>query len=201
MEEVTIPNEIYTVGHSNHTTETFLNLLRSNGITAIADVRSAPHTRVNPDFCRPALDEVMNLAGIVYVFMGSELGARSAERYCYVNGRVSYDRLSMQAEFRDGLKRIERGSTKFRMALLCAEKEPLQCHRCILVARHLVSRGLSVSHILADGSIERHHDTIARLKQSLGLTINGDMFNSDEDLTNLAYTRQEEEIAYIAPGE
>lgn len=191
--------EIFTVGHSNHQTDTFLNLLRRNDITAVADVRSVPRTRVNPDFCRPALDEVLNLAGIVYVFLGSELGARSANRHCYENKKVSYDRLAEQPEFREGLDRIERGAAKYRMALLCAEKEPLDCHRCILVSRHLVARGLHISHILADGSVEPHEATVKRLKGVLGMAANGDMFNSDADLTALAYKRQGEKIAYCDP--
>lgn len=189
-------NRIFTIGHSNHPTEKFLDLLRLNGITAVADVRSSPRTRVNPDFSQPHIEKVLSEAEIDYVFLGDELGARSADESCYERGKVKYDRLAKQMMFQDGLDRIETGAEKYRIALLCAEKEPLDCHRCILVSRHLVGRNLEVSHILADGSTETHQEAIVRLRHSLDLMIQRDMFKTDDELTNIAYSLQEEKIAY-----
>jgi len=194
-------NEIFTVGHSNYTTQQFLSLLGDNKIGAIADVRSSPRTRVNPDFSSPFLEKVLADVGIGYVFLGEELGARSQDESCYEDGKVRYDRLARQSMFQEGLDRIEIGAEKFRIALLCAEKEPLDCHRCILVARHLVERNLRVNHILADGSTETHTQTILRLKDSLGLLSQRDMFMSDQELTALAYQMQERKIAYELPEE
>ncbi len=194
-------NEIFTIGHSNYPTEKFLDLLRLNGITAVADVRSSPRTRVNPDFSQPFIEQVFSKLGIHYAFLGEELGARSSDESCYEKGRVCYDRLAKQTMFQDGLDRIEMGAEKYRIALLCAEKEPLDCHRCILIARHLVNRNLDVSHILADGSTETHSETIVRLKHSLDLMIQRDMFRTDDELTNMAYSLQEEKIAYAIPEE
>lgn len=194
-------NQIFTIGHSNHPTEKFLDLLRMNGITAVADVRSSPRTRVNPDFSQPHIETVLSGAGINYVFLGDELGARSSDERCYEKGRVRYDRLAKQTMFQEGLDRIEIGAEKYRIALLCAEKEPLECHRCILVSRHLTRRNLEVSHILADGSTETHQETIVRLRNSLGLMIQRDMFMTDDELTNMAYSLQEEKIAYAIPEE
>ncbi len=192
-------NQIFTVGHSNYPTAKFIDLLRQNGITAVADVRSSPRTRVNPDFCQPLFEQVLSGEGIHYVFLGDELGARSSDESCYEKGRVRYDRLAKQSMFQDGLDRIEMGAEKYRIALLCAEKEPLECHRCILVSRHLVNRNLEVSHILADGTAETHQETIARLKHSLDLMIQRDMFMSDDEITNMAYSLQEQKIAYAIP--
>ena len=192
-------NQIFTIGHSNHSTEKFLNLLHLNGITAIADVRSSPRTRVNQDFSQPFIERVLREARIHYIFLGEELGARSSDESCYEKGRVVYDRLSKQSIFQDALDRIEMDSEKFRIALLCAEKEPLDCHRCILVSRHLTTRNLPVNHILADGSTETHQETIARLRHSLDLMNQRDMFNTDDDLTNMAYSLQEDKIAYEIP--
>jgi uncharacterized protein (DUF488 family) len=196
-----LENRIFTIGHSNYATDYFLELLRRNGISAVADVRSRPHTRVNPDFSQPNIEKVLAEAHISYVFLGEELGARSQDESCYLNGKVRYERLAKQTMFQDGLDRIEMGAEKYRIALLCAEKEPLQCHRCILVSRHLVSRNLRVSHILADGSAEEHQHTISRLKQSLGLMTQRDMFKTDEELTDMAYEMQEARIAYEIPEE
>lgn len=192
-------NQLFTIGHSNHTTEKFLALLRLNGITAIADVRSSPRTRVNPDFSQPFIEKVLTDAGIRYIFLGEELGARSSDESCYEKGRVRYDRLARQTLFQNGLDRVEMDSEHDTLALMCAEKDPLQCHRCILVSRHLVDRNLEVNHILADGSTETHQESILRLKHSLGLATQRDLFHSDDDLTNLAYAQQEEKIAYALP--
>jgi len=196
-----LTNQIFTIGHSNHTTEKFLDLLRLHGITAVADVRSSPRTRVNPDFSQPFIDRVLSEAGIRYIFLGEELGARSSDETCYEKGRVCYDRLARQTLFQNGLDRIEMDSEKYSLALLCAEKEPLQCHRCILVSRNLVDRKLRVSHILADGMTETHQETILRLKQSLNLAAQRDMFQTDDEITDMAYSLQEEKIAYVLPDD
>jgi uncharacterized protein (DUF488 family) len=181
-------NQIFTIGHSNHTTEKFLGLLHQHGITAVADVRSSPRTRVNPDFSQPFIERVLSEAGMRYLFLGEELGARSSDESCYEKGIVRYDRLAKQSLFQIDV-----------LALLCAEKDPLQCHRCILVSRYLVDRNLGVSHILADGKIETHQETILRLKHSLNLVTQRDMFKTDDQITNLAYALQEEKIAYALP--
>jgi uncharacterized protein (DUF488 family) len=194
-----LTNQIFTIGHSNHTTEKFLALLRLHGITAVADVRSSPRTRVNPDFSQPFIERVLSEAGIRYLFLGDELGARSSNEACYEKGRVRYDRLAKQTLFQHSLDRVEIDSEKDVLALMCAEKDPLQCHRCILVSRHLADRKLDVTHILADGKTETHQETILRLKQSLGLATQRDLFHSDDDLTNVAYAQQEEKIAYALP--
>jgi len=173
--------------------------LRNNGVTAVADVRSSPRTRVNQDFSQPFIEKVLSEASIRYLFLGEELGARSSDESRYENGKVVYDRLARQTLFQDGLDRIEMSAEKYTVAIMCAEKDPLQCHRCILVARHLVTRNLDVSHILADGSTETHQETIQRLKHSLNLVVQRDMFKTDEELTQLAYSLQEEKIAYALP--
>jgi len=173
--------------------------LRNNGITAVADVRSSPRTRVNQDFSQPYVERVLSEAGIHYLFLGEELGARSSDESCYENGRVVYDRLAKQTMFQDGLDRVEMSAEKYIVAVMCAEKDPLQCHRCILVARHLLARNLDVSHILADGSTETHQETVLRLKHSLNLVVQRDMFKTDDELTQLAYSLQEEKIAYAIP--
>jgi uncharacterized protein (DUF488 family) len=145
---------VFTIGHSTHPIETFLELLRAHAVTAVADVRSAPFSRFNPQFNEDALAHSLKTADIAYVFLGRELGARSDDPACYEQGRVHYGRLAKTALFQAGLGRVLHGSEKQRIALLCAEKEPLDCHRTILVARALTERGVAVEHILADGRLE-----------------------------------------------
>ncbi len=187
---------VLTIGHSTHTIEVFAGLLRKHGVTALADVRSAPFSRFNPQFNRDALECTLKAQGIKYVFLGLELGARSDDPACYENGRVQYARLAQKDAFRTGLDRVLEGAAKYRLALMCAEKEPLECHRTLLVARALVARGAVVEHILADGSIESHESALTRLLDLVGLP-QQDLFRDRQQLFEEGMARQEARIAFV----
>ena len=186
---------VFTVGHSTHPQSRLIELLREHGITALCDVRSKPYSRMNPQFNRAELESALRECGIAYVFLGRELGARSEDPSCYQNGKVQYDRLANTELFQDGLRRVREGMKKYRVALMCAEKEPLECHRTILVARYLAALGLNVEHIHADGHVEPHADTVERLKAIHNLA-HEDLFRSSEELLDEAYRRQEKILAY-----
>lgn len=149
---------IYTVGHSNHGINDFLALLLQHGITALADVRSRPWSRHVPHFSQEALKAAVTGAGMAYVFLGKELGARPDDPDCYVGGKVSYARLAQRPVFADGIRRLLDGRERFRIALMCAEKDPADCHRAHLVAPALVQAGVAVLHIHADGHLESHEN-------------------------------------------
>jgi uncharacterized protein (DUF488 family) len=191
---------IYTVGHSNHPIERFLGLLQPHGITAVADVRSTPYSRFNPQFRREKLQAALGSVGIQYVFLGQELGARSQDPACYDSeGRVSYAKLARTELFRKGIARLRTGMADHRISLLCAEREPLECHRTILVARELVREGVPVTHILGDGSLESHEHALQRLAASLKLTAT-DLFSDSAELIEQAYELQAARIAYVKKG-
>jgi uncharacterized protein (DUF488 family) len=188
---------IHTIGHSNHPIERFLALLQPQGITAVADVRSTPYSRFNPQFRREKLQAALAGIGIQYVFLGAELGARSQDPACYDSeGWVSYARLAGTDLFRKGIERLKTGMTEHRISLMCAEREPLECHRTILVARELVREGVAVTHILGDGSLEPHEHAMQRLATSLKLTAD-DLFGDSSDLIEQAYDLQAARIAYV----
>jgi uncharacterized protein (DUF488 family) len=161
---------VFTIGHSNHPIGRFLELLRGAAITAIGDVRSVPYSRRWPQFSRPALERALDAAGVAYVFLGAELGGKRDDPAVMREGRVDFDRVAATEGFRAGLDRVEAGAIRYRIALLCAEREPLDCHRFLLVSRHLHARGVPLRHILADGSLEAHDDTERRLLQAVGLS-------------------------------
>ena len=187
---------VFTVGHSTHALEDFVSLLKQHGVDAIADVRSVPYSRWQPQFNRGDLAEALKNRGIAYVFLGKELGARSDDPQCYENGRVQYRSLVETPLFQSGIKRVRDGSRHRRIALMCAEKDPLDCHRTILVARELVASGLNVTHILEDGSLEPHDETLKRLSEQLRLPAQ-DLFLTPEELKDRAYAAQEQRIAYV----
>jgi uncharacterized protein (DUF488 family) len=186
---------VFSIGHSTQPLERFIALLKQHDITAIADVRSKPYSRMNPQFNREALKKALSENGVAYVFLGLELGARSQDRSCYLNGKVQFGRLAQTELFANGLRRVREGAKKFRIALMCAEKEPLECHRTILVSRHLDGTGTDVLHIHGDGRIESHKEAMSRLLRLLHLP-DGDMFRSTDDIVSEAYRLQEERIAY-----
>jgi uncharacterized protein (DUF488 family) len=186
---------VYTIGHSTHPIERFIELLKSQNITALGDVRSRPHSRMNPQFNLEPLKQSLRDANIKYVFLGKELGARSDDKSCYRNGQVQYDLLAQTELFQRGIERVKEGARTFRLALMCAEKEPLECHRTILVSRRLCEEGVPIRHILGDGQIEEHEHAIKRLIAMLRIPEN-DMFLPNDAVVSEAYKRQGNEIAY-----
>ncbi|WP_315796034.1 DUF488 domain-containing protein [Bradyrhizobium sp. SZCCHNRI3043] len=186
---------VFTIGHSTQPVDRFIDLLQRHGITAIADVRSKPYSRMNPQFNRENLKKRLREANIKYVFLGRELGARSEDQSCYCNGQVQYDLLAKTDLFKAGIERVREGSTDYRIALMCAEKEPLDCHRTILVSRELAENGMQVVHILYSGQLEKHEEAIGRLIRMMRIP-NADMFRDRSAVINDAYEKRGKEIAY-----
>jgi uncharacterized protein (DUF488 family) len=190
--------ELFTIGHSNHKVFDFQRLLLSHGVNALVDVRSHPISRIHPQFNRRVLAADLKKAKIVYVFLGRELGARRAETACYVDGRADYKRIAELPIFQEGLQRIREGVRKYRVALMCAERDPLDCHRSILVCRHLRDEGIAIQHIREDGSLEPHTALEDRLLDRL--EIEPDLFDGHEDSAQLverAYDVWGRKIAYL----
>jgi len=187
--------EIYTIGHSTHPIDEFIGLLKKHGITAVADVRSDPYSRYNPQFNRENLQPELKRNSIAYVFLGKELGPRSDDPGCCEDGKVSYRGLARTALFQEGLNRVRQGMASYRIALMCSEKDPVSCHRTILVCRHLRSDGIQLRHILEDGAIEENDALIKRLMELLRLP-EKDMFTTTEEMVERAYDIQSEKIAF-----
>ena len=153
----------FTIGHSNHTIDDFIALLKQHGVTVLADVRSRPYSRYCQHFRKAPLEGAIKKAGLGYVFLGKELGPRSTDPDCYIDGAVSYERLAQTPIFHQGLERLAKGAINHSIALMCAEQDPITCHRAILVSRPLHNEGHTVNHILRDGSLESHPDLEKRL--------------------------------------
>ncbi|MEW6414569.1 MAG: DUF488 domain-containing protein [Pseudomonadota bacterium] len=186
---------VYTIGHSNHSIESFISLLQRHEVTAIGDVRSHPYSRFAQQYSQEPLKAALAAVGIAYVFLGKELGARSKNTACYKQGRVQYDLLAKEPLFLEGIERVKHGMKRYRIALMCAEKDPIECHRALLVARKLFEAGMSVNHILADGFLETHENMESRLLTVCKLP-EGDMFKSRHEFVADAYLIQGERVAY-----
>ena len=188
---------LFTVGCSNHSMEAFLDLLRRHDIQAVADVRSVPFSRFTPQFNAPALKPALTEAGIFYIPMGNEFGARRSEADAYQNGRVDFEKVRCLPMFKQGFVRIQAGLERgLRIALMCTEKDPMDCHRFILVARNIERElGVPIKHIKLDGSLEDTFSVENRMLQKTGLQ--QDMFNPErQPLVELAYSMIGSQIAY-----
>jgi uncharacterized protein (DUF488 family) len=167
---------VYSVGHSNHTFDHFLSLLTQHEMEVVADVRTSPFSRYSPQFNRAQLSAALHARGIGYVFLGAELGGRPDGREFYDwEGHVRYDHLARSPLFLDGLQRLLRGAANHRVAMLCSEGDPAQCHRHLLIGRVLDAREVQVVHINADGTLCKYLDVTrqAPVQQTL--------FSGEED--------------------
>src|ERR1700681_915823 len=160
---------IKTIGHSNHPLERFIDLLKAGGVTLLVDVRSMPYSRRFPQFGKERLARSLAEAGIVYLHEGAALGGKP-------EGGANYDALAERPAFKDALGRLIERAQGTTLCLMCAEKEPLDCHRTVLVSRRLAERGVAVGHLLADGGMRPHRDVEEAL-----LVKNGgpDLFEAD----------------------
>ena len=181
---------IFTIGHSTHAIESFIGLLERHGVGKVADVRSTPYSRFNPQFNRESLARGLVSYGIEYVYLGRELGGRPDDPACYENGRIRYDRVAATPVFQRGLERLVHDAADHGVAILCAEKEPLECHRTLLVAQALEAHGTAVRHIRADGTLETHAAAMDRLLVMHGDLPQGELFGQHGDRIQRAIARQ-----------
>jgi uncharacterized protein (DUF488 family) len=183
--------DLLTIGHSNLAADRFMALLASAGVTAVADVRSVPFSRWCPWFSGKALAQRLAGEGIAYLALGDSLGGRPRDPKLYRNGVADYEAMAARPEFVAGVKRVVDEIARHRVCLLCAEREPLDCHRCLLVGRALAERGLTLGHVRADGTIEPHAATEDRL-----LTLAGDdLFRDRAERLAHAYRRRAQAVA------
>ena len=146
--------KVFTIGHSNHPIEEFLELLRLYSVETVADVRSRPASRYYPHFRQQALKNALGQSDIKYVFFGDELGGKPASNEMYDHqGHVIYERLAATSAFRSGIQRVGKLLITTRLALMCTEADPAECHRHPLIATYLVERDIQVQHILRDGTV------------------------------------------------
>jgi hypothetical protein len=191
--------DLFSIGHSNIPAERFVAMLHSAGVNAIADVRSTPASRRFPWFSSKNLARSLESDGILYMPFGDTLGGRPRDLVLYRDGVADYERMARQPEFRAGLDRLLTVATQYRVCLMCAEREPLDCHRCLLVSRALVERGRTVGHILHDGIIEPNMATEQRLLAGSGSE--ADLFTTGQsERLAAAYRLRCRAVAYRAAG-
>ncbi|MCI1141442.1 DUF488 domain-containing protein [Sphingomonas sp. WKB10] len=187
--------EVLTIGHSTLPYERFLSLLRQASVTAIADVRTAPFSRHFPHFNRDVLRDQLRQDDVAYVFLGEELGGRPKGKRFFCDGVADYEQMAKAEPFTRGLDRVVDGAKKYRIAMMCSEHDPMDCHRCLLVGRALHERGVSVRHILSGGQIVNHRQIEDKLMDMSGKS-DIDLFEPPAKRLAAAYRDRAMKVAF-----
>lgn len=186
--------EVLTVGHSVHSYVRFAALLRQGGVSAVADVRSVPYSRHQAHFNREELRDSLKADGISYVFLGNELGGRP-DKALLTEGVADYEKMAATETFKDGIMRVIQGANKHRIALMCSELHPLDCHRCLLVGRALKARGARVLHLLPDRPVATQEELEEELLRMTGRG-SYDLLMTRDELIATAYRDRARKVAY-----
>jgi uncharacterized protein (DUF488 family) len=173
---------IRTIGHSNHPIERFVELLKAGGVERLVDVRSMPWSRRFPQFGRERLAKSLAEAGIAYTWEGEALGGKP-------KSGGGYDDAAARPEFKDAIGRLIADRANTSLCLMCAEKEPLNCHRTVLVSRRLAEHAVPIEHLLADGTVKPHAEIEEALLKKAGG--GADLFEDREAHLARAYQARE----------
>jgi uncharacterized protein (DUF488 family) len=192
---------VYTIGHSNHSIEYFIELLKTYSITCVIDVRSVPASSYNPQFNMENLQHSLKANNITWLHFGEEFGARHTEKELLdAFGKVDFDKVRNTPKFLSGVDRLVKGLEKgFRIALMCSEAEPFDCHRFSMISYYLVRNGFVVHHILKDKTFVTNEELEKRLlkkyERQIPATTLFEIFSEDDQL-NLAYRLRNKDVAY-----
>lgn len=161
---------LYSIGHGNKHPEEFINELKAFNISYLLDIRSNPWSKWNPWFNKSALEEALKEHHIVYVYLGDKLGGLPSDRSCYdAAGKVVYDRIKEKDFFREGMNRLIMASqNKVRLAVMCSESKPEECHRTKLVGQELLKAGISMNHIISATVVKSQETVMTELTKGLG---------------------------------
>ncbi len=192
---------IYTIGYGKRRMEEFIKLLKDNEISYLIDVRSSPYSRYKPEFSKEALAMRLKQSGVRYVFMGDTLGGRPDDSTCYVDGQVDYTKVRERPFYRQGIDRIRTAWEKqLRVALMCSEGKPYECHRGKLIGNTLREQGIDVNHIDEEGKIMKQQDINRQLadKPSEQLSLLGEdpswLLNEKISRSRKKYTPKGEQV-------
>ena len=190
---------LFTIGHSILEMGAFAKLLKDCGVELVADVRSVPQSARLPHFSHPALEKLLAAENISYLFLGEELGGRPDDSDAYrPNGVVDYAARRKSYAFQRGVERLLKELEDGPVAVMCAEEDPLECHRFMMVCPELVKLGVDPLHIRKGGQIETQEAAEDRLLEANGLgsiTANTLFPQARADALEDAYQLQAERFA------
>lgn len=192
---------IYTIGHSTHQLDYFLELLQTFKINCLVDVRSIAASMHNPQYNKEQLSKYLKRYGMTYMHFAKEFGARQ-EDYKLLDdeGKVDFEKVRISKNFQNGVERLQQGINKgFTIALMCSESDPFNCHRFLMISVALEKYGFNVLHILKDKTIKTNEQLEEQLLKKYSNKIpKSDLFTTitlDEQL-QAAYRLHNKEISF-----
>lgn len=189
---------LFTIGHSSHPIGDFIGLLARHGVTLVADVRSHPASRFAPQFNKDRLRASLAAAGIGYLYLGEGFGARPRDSACYRDGVARHELIAARPAFAAARASLaEAAAAGATACLMCAERDPLGCHRTALVTRRLRQDFADICHIHGDGRVEDNAAFEQRLAGQQGGGT-GDLFIGDP--VEAAYDRVSAGMGWRASG-
>ena len=195
--EATKANPIHTVGHSNLSAESLVEMLKRRGITQVIDVRSTPYSRYVPHFNRDNIRATLERNSTSYTHMGDALGGRPQDDRLYDrDGRANYELMAQEKTFQDAIGQVEQMAEDGHTLLMCTEADPLRCHRTLLVSQELTSRGANIIHLMRDDQQENHEETMEKLLAVWKLPRNGNAEMTRRQIIEEAVRNQAAEVAY-----
>lgn len=201
-------DNLYTIGHSQHKLQFFVELLRQYGITYVLDVRSTPYSKYAEQFNRNIIEKTFPDYGINYSFMGNHFGARPDDKELYSSeGYLDFKKVADNDKFNRGIDNVISGLHRgHRIALMCTEKDPIDCHRAILVSRAFESREIIANHILSNGKLQTQIELNNRLLERYFPDRNQlTLFNYENEFDSMeyleaAYRKRNKEVGYYKEG-
>lgn len=193
---------VYTVGHSNHSIDYFVELLNTYFVTCIIDVRSVAASAYNPQYNKDGLSDFLKKRGINYMHFPEEFGARHFDpQLLDPEGKVDFGKVRSSKPFAAGIERLKIGLEKeFVIALMCSESEPFDCHRFSMISVALQGQGFDVRHIMKDKTCKTQAELENVLLKKYDKKIpKPDIFNPEVSLSDqleVAYRLRNREIAY-----
>lgn len=157
---------LFTIGHSNQDGQKFLSLLSDNLIQVLVDIRSHPHSKFARQFNAATLKRALADKGIKYLYLGRELGGKPSDPSLYdEEGHALYDLMAQSPSFLKAIQRLLEGLKRYRIALMCSEEDPSECHRHLLIGRVMELDGVQVLHLRADGRVQPNAQIIKNSAQ------------------------------------
>jgi len=174
---------LLSIGHSNHPAERFLDLLKKHDIEVLVDVRSHPYSRYAPQFDTSGLKALLSNARVKYLYLGRELGGRpEGADYYDAEGHVLYARLATSPLFLEGIDRLQKGAQSYRVAVMCAEEDPLNCHRRLLIGRVLREGGVALDHIRGNGGLQTEDELLRAQSPQRPASEQTDFFHAAQEV-------------------
>ena len=193
--------EIFTIGYAGFEIDHFIKVIKEYQINSLIDVRSSPFSKYYSEYNKPLLQKTLQERGIIYRNYNREFGARQDDKMYYPNGYLDFSMFTRSMMFIEGMQKIIKAiPLGYRFVLMCSEKDPITCHRSIMIGKAFFNNGVSINHILSDGRIITQSEIETRLVDMYypdrdQLTLFGEQLSFEEMVKN-SYKYQNEKIGY-----